>query len=125
MTNRLRAGARAGVCVGSGACCWGLGVCLGCVTFRRGDKKDKYLARARVREGHPTPPAYAMQSRHIFCIFKLTAQVSREHVGGKTTGTHGKPREHVVYPVWGYIPAGLSPLYSRISHLSTLFIFFC
>ena len=100
MTNRLRAGARAGVFWGLGACCWGLGVRLGCVTFRRGDKKDKYLARARVREGHPTPPAFAMQSRHHFCIFRLSIWVSREHVGGETTGT---PRTRSVPGVYGGI----------------------
>jgi len=29
------------------------------------------ILRARVREGHPTPPALAMQTRHIFCSFRV------------------------------------------------------
>tara|TARA_R100001440_G_scaffold45328_1_gene65058 strand:- start:732 stop:1043 length:312 start_codon:yes stop_codon:yes gene_type:complete len=30
---------------------------------------NKNLLALRVRKGHPTPPAYAMQSRQQFCIF--------------------------------------------------------
>jgi len=33
--------------------------------------KDKN-GSMRVRKGHPTPPAYAMQSRQQFCIWGVT-----------------------------------------------------
>ena len=76
MTNQPRAGVRGRVRM------W-----LGCgvghvfenwrgVTLRRCDKTDKNMARVRARKGHPTPHAFAMQSRHVFCIFRLSIQLS-------------------------------------------------
>jgi hypothetical protein len=71
MTNcitRARMGAR--MFAGLGVCSRGCGLGYGNVTGCYRERK-KYLASARVREGHPTPLPIAMQSRHIFSIFKV------------------------------------------------------
>ena len=87
----------------------GLGCWRGCLPFRRGDKKDKYLARVRVREGHPTPPAFAMQTRHNFCVFRLSIQVCLQPVRGPAPPTQQKtpPDEPE-----GYLAANPLGLYS-------------
>ena len=41
----------------------------------------KIFGCARVREGHPTPPAFAMQTRHVFLYFLITNMVYLQTVG--------------------------------------------
>ena len=43
-------------------------------------KKVIKSVRARARMGHPTPMAFAMQSRHHFWYFRLPVWLSCEHV---------------------------------------------
>jgi len=42
--------------------------------------KQKYCP-VRVRMGHGGPPAFAMQSRHVFCIFGVDRLRNRCHTG--------------------------------------------
>ena len=61
--------AGAGVFAGFGMCSRG---CNSQPVSQRGNHHRwfvKIFGGARVREGHPTPPAFAMQTRHLFCIF--------------------------------------------------------
>ena len=91
MTNALRGRVRGRMCVwdSSGLPAW----VAGGVAYRFGDMvtKDKYLARVRVRKGHPTPPAFAMQTRHNFCVFRLSIQVCLQPVGGGPHPPNKKP----------------------------------
>ena len=71
MTNQHHGRGRGRVFAGFHVCSRGLvagGMPWG---FGDGVKQDKNMACARVREGHPTPPALAMQTRHIFYSFRV------------------------------------------------------
>ncbi len=69
MTNQLHGRGRARMFAGFRMCSRGLVTGGGRQGIGDGDKQDKNMARVRVREGHPTPPAFAMQTRHIFSTF--------------------------------------------------------
>ncbi len=76
MTNdktRTRAGAGALLFGGAVRCCWASLSGRSTATTSAMDKK--IFAPARVRMGHWGPPAFAMQSRHIFCILEVIDMV--------------------------------------------------
>ena len=72
---------------------WGL---LGDTTRTNGITDGNInILYARVREGHPTPLPIAMQTRHIFCTFRLSAwdtlrtpRVKAEKPHRRTGGDH-------------------------------------
>ena len=132
----------------AGACLhvWLPGLVAG-VWFQRGrgcsamveDKTKKVIksVRACARMGHPTPMAFAMQSRHHFWYFRLPVWLSCEHVRYPALLTRALTKiiwglqrisRELVRGAGGYMgvsPAGSTPVYSQISHLSTLFVIFC
>lgn len=68
------------------------------------------MARARVRKGHPTPMAFAMQSRHIFSIFKVihTGYFANRQ-GNQKKAPPGNQRGPFCEPLGG--PAGTQGVY--------------
>jgi len=75
-------------------------------------------------QGTPHPPDICYANPTYFLYFQVTDTCFLRTRRENPRGNPRKPREPVVWGgVWGCIPAGLCPLYSQNSHLSTFFIF--